>query len=111
MTESETLKLQPGLYKLHWDSGVGEPPSLASVGRYYDGSVWMAPANWAEHPGDRSYQYWAQVARAEPVMLCGDENHPPTEQNLPDICSAKQEGTTLTITLPAQTVKKVVLEF
>lgn len=109
MTERDARKLPAGLYKLHWDGGGGV--SLASVGRDHDGNVWMAPANWLNHPGDRSYEYWKQVLRAEAIMLCGDENHPPTEQNLPDICSAKQEGTTLTITLPVLTVKKVVLEF
>lgn len=35
--------LDPGVYRLHWNTGGS---SIASVGIMYDGTNWYAPTNW-----------------------------------------------------------------
>lgn len=46
MTLQETFDLPLGVYRIYWKDGDPRGYSVATIGQRYDGSRWLAPANW-----------------------------------------------------------------
>ena len=63
MRQQDALRLDTGLYRLHWKSGGF---SLAAVGQLRDGARWFAPSDWQN--GLTSTR-WSLVERAEAVPV------------------------------------------
>jgi hypothetical protein len=48
MTLMQAKLLRDGIYFIHWTGDGGT--SVASIGRSFDGTPWIAPANWITIP-------------------------------------------------------------
>jgi hypothetical protein len=71
MTAEEVRELREGVYLIHWTTG---GTSVASVGRNWEGAVWLAPSNWITVP---NYDYWQRVASV--TLLATSEGVPPDD--------------------------------
>jgi len=67
MKKSDVAKLKLGVYRIYWKSGGS---SVAAVGALYDGTRWVAPANWtAAENFVATTKHWRGVRRAQLIAL------------------------------------------
>jgi len=68
MKNKDVLKLENGLYEIHWKASSGTLGiSLASVGSFDNGDKWMAPCSWINLPdrGASMMRHWKDVERVQ----------------------------------------------
>ena len=79
MTEQEIKALKNGVYRIYWNECDGY--SVASIGRFPDGSCWLAPSNWISLPTGSSRGGWSEVHHVELIETQGQVEVIDEEEN------------------------------